>query len=109
MECGRTAENIIHTIMDPSNNRFHALLLDAVGQAVIAADPQGKIIYWNRAAQELFGRSAQEAIGCLLMEITSSEDPMEQAEEIMIELMTGRSWTAEVVVRCKDGTTFPAL
>jgi len=109
MECGRTAESIIYFIMDPRNNRFHARLLDAVGQAVIAADPQGKVIYWNRAAQELYGWSAEEAIGRPIMEVTPSEDLMEQAEEIMNELMAGRSWTGELVVRRKDGTTFPAL
>jgi diguanylate cyclase (GGDEF)-like protein len=43
------------------------------------------------------------------MEVTSSEDLMEQAQEIMTELMAGRSWTGEFVVRRKDGTTFPAL
>jgi PAS domain S-box-containing protein len=95
--------------MDPKNNRFHARLLDAVGQAVIAADPQGEIIYWNRAAQELYGWSAEETIGRPIMEATPSEDLMEQAEEIMTELMAGRSWTGEFVVRRKDGTTFPAL
>jgi diguanylate cyclase (GGDEF)-like protein/PAS domain S-box-containing protein len=80
-----------------------------VGQAVIAADPQGKVIYCNRAAQELYGWSAEEVIGRPIMEVTSSEDLMEQAQEIMTELIAGRSWTGEFVVRRKDGTTFPAL
>src|SRR5215211_5218950 len=109
MECRRTAKSIIYIIMDPRNNRFRALLLDAVGQAVIATDPQGKVIYWNRAAHELYGWSAEEAMGRPIMEITPSEALMEQAEEIMTELMAGRSWTGEFVVRRKDGTTFPAL
>jgi diguanylate cyclase (GGDEF)-like protein/PAS domain S-box-containing protein len=109
MECRRTAESIIRIIMDPRNNRFHARLLDSVGQAVIAADPQGKVIYCNRAAQELYGWSAEEVIGRPIMEVTSSEDLMEQAQEIMTELIAGRSWTGEFVVRRKDGTTFPAL
>ena len=41
--------------MDPTKTGFHARLLDAVGQAVIATDPQGKVVYWNRAAQRLYG------------------------------------------------------
>jgi diguanylate cyclase (GGDEF)-like protein/PAS domain S-box-containing protein len=109
MECRRTAESIIRIIMDPKNNGFHARLLDSVGQAVIAADPQGKVIYCNRATQELYGWSAEEVIGRPIMEVTSSEDLMEQAQEIMTELIAGRSWTGEFVVRRKDGTTFPAL
>ena len=35
--------------------RFQARLLDAVGQSVIATDIEGKVIYWNGAAQELYG------------------------------------------------------
>jgi diguanylate cyclase (GGDEF)-like protein/PAS domain S-box-containing protein len=103
-------ESIIHTIMDPTKkNRFHARLLDAVGQAVIATDLQGKVIYWNRAAEDLYGWSHEEAMGRPIVEITPSEDLAEQAEQIMSELSHGRSWTGEFTVRRKDGTTFPAL
>jgi PAS domain-containing protein len=35
--------------------RFQARLLDAVGEAVIATDLEGKVVYWNRAAEELHG------------------------------------------------------
>ncbi len=96
--------------MDPcNNNSIHARLLDAVGQAVIATDPLGKVIYWNTAAQELYGWPAEEAMGRPIVEVTPSEDLAAQAEEIMGELMAGRSWTGEFTVRRKDGTTFPAL
>jgi diguanylate cyclase (GGDEF)-like protein/PAS domain S-box-containing protein len=96
--------------MSSSNeNHFHAYLLNAVGQAIIATDPLGKIIYWNRAAQEMYGWSAEEAVGRSIVEVTPSEDLAEQAEEIMGELIAGRSWTGEFVVQRKDGTTFPAL
>ena len=91
------------------NDGFHASLLDAVGQAVIATDPQGKVIYWNRAAQELYGWSASEVMGRSIVEVTPSEDLAEQAHEIMGKLMAGRSWTGEFTVRRKDGSTFPAL
>ena len=35
--------------------RFQARLLDAVGQSVVATDLEGKVTYWNGAAQELYG------------------------------------------------------
>src|SRR5687768_2033378 len=95
--------------MAPTNNRFHALLLDAVGQAVIATDPQGKVIYWNKAAESLYGWSTKEVTGRPIVEITPSEELAERAEEIMTELRRGRNWTGEFVVRRKDGTTFPAM
>jgi diguanylate cyclase (GGDEF)-like protein/PAS domain S-box-containing protein len=90
-------------------NRFHRLLLDAIGQAVIATDPLGKVIYWNRVAEDLYGWSAKEVMGRPIVEVTPSEDLAEQAQEIMAELSHGRSWTGEFVVQRKDGTTFPAL
>ena len=89
--------------------RFRASVLEAVGQSVIATDLEGKVLYWNRAARELYGWSAEEALGRPIMEVAPSEDLMEQAQEIMSELMAGRSWTEEFVGRRKDGTTFPAL
>jgi PAS domain-containing protein len=45
--------------------RFQATLLDAVGavgQAVIAVDLEGRITYWNRAAEALYGWSEREAL-----------------------------------------------
>jgi PAS domain S-box-containing protein len=96
--------------MDPTNkNRFHRLLLDAVGQAVIATDPLGKVIYLNRVAEDLYGWSAKEVIGRPIVEVTPSEELTEQAEEIMGELSHGRSWSGEFMVRRKDGSTFPAM
>src|ERR671912_860457 len=89
--------------------RFQARLLDAVGQAIIATDPQGRIIYWNRAAEELYGWSKEEVMGRPIVEVTPSEEKLEHAEEIMSELRAGRSWSGEFVVQCKDGSTFPAM
>jgi PAS domain S-box-containing protein len=88
---------------------FQARLVDAVGQAVIATDPQGKVIYWNRAAEELCGWSEEETIGRSIMEVTLSEEMLERAEEIMMELRAGKSWSGEFEVRRKDGTIFPAM
>src|SRR5919112_2852996 len=89
--------------------RFQARLLDAVGQAIIATDPQGSIIYWNRAAEERYGWSKEEVMGHPIVEVTPSEELVERAEEIMAELRAGRSWSGEFVVRRKDGSTFPAM
>ena len=89
--------------------RFQARLLDAVGQAIIATNPQGTIIYWNRAAEKLYGWHKEEVIGRPIVEVTPSEEMLERAEEIMSELRAGRSWSGEFVVQRKDGSTFPAM
>ena len=43
--------------------RFQSELLAAVGQAIVAVDLERTVIYWNRAAEEMYGWSAAEAIG----------------------------------------------
>ena len=89
--------------------RFQRRLLDAVGQAIIATDLQGRIIYWNRAAEELYGWSTEEVMGRPIVEVTPSEELLERAEEIMSELRAGRSWSGKFVVQRKGGSTFPAM
>lgn len=39
------------------------LVVQAAGDAIIAADPEGKIILWNPAAERIFGFAGQEALG----------------------------------------------
>lgn len=38
-------------------------LVDSIGDAVVISDAQGIIIYWNPAAERIFGFSKTEAIG----------------------------------------------
>jgi PAS domain S-box-containing protein len=88
--------------------RLQSALLNAVEQAVIATDPGGKIIFWNRQAERLYGWPADEAVGRNVVEVTPAETAGEQASEIMSRLLEGRAWSGEFPVRRRDGTTFPA-
>jgi diguanylate cyclase (GGDEF)-like protein/PAS domain S-box-containing protein len=89
--------------------RLQADLLAAVGQAVIATDRQGMIVYWNRAAEELYGWSAEEAMGRSGIEATAPKDLWGRADEIMSELRAMKSWSGEYELRRKDGTLFHAM
>ncbi len=90
--------------------RFQARLLDAVGQAVVAVDLSGRIVYWNRFAEGLYGWSAEEAVGRPIGEvIIVPEDQAGRAEEIWSELVAGRGWSGEFVVGRRDGSVFPAM
>jgi PAS domain S-box-containing protein len=40
-----------------------ARLVQAAGDAIIAADPEGRIVSWNPAAERIFGFTAHEALG----------------------------------------------
>jgi PAS domain S-box-containing protein len=89
--------------------RFQARQLDTVEQAVIATDLEGRINYWNRYAERLYGWPADEAVGRNVLEIVPAETSSEQASEIMSRLRAGEAWSGEFVVRRRDGSSFPAM
>jgi diguanylate cyclase (GGDEF)-like protein/PAS domain S-box-containing protein len=89
--------------------RFQAKLLDAVGQSVIATDLEGKVLYWNRGAQELYGWSPGEALERNLRVLTVPEELLDQAEAIRSELWAGRTWSGEMLLRRKDGSHVSVL
>jgi PAS domain S-box-containing protein len=53
--------------------------LAAIGRAVITTDPPGVVLSWNRAAQDLHGWTAAEAIGRDIAELTVPEVGQEVA------------------------------
>lgn len=87
--------------------RFQSLLLDSVGEAVIATDVSGLVIYWNGAAERLYGWTAQEAMGRSIVELTPAPQSVEEARLIFAELAAGRSWSGEFVARHRNGRAFP--
>jgi len=88
---------------------FQASLLDAVGEAVIASDPTGTVIYWNEAAEGLYGWSEEEVLDRNVLDVTPALGSEERATEIMERLKTGERWTGDFRVQRQDGTTFHAL
>ena len=89
--------------------RFQSRLLDAVEQAVIATDLEGNIIYWNHYAEVLYGWSAVEVMGRLVVDVVPAPSTKEQAAKLMSRLQVGESWSGEFLVQRRDGTTFPAM
>ena len=89
--------------------KLQANLLNNVGQAVIATDLQDNVIYWNNAAEKIYGWSSAEAIGQNIVSLTAEQSTQEQAAEIMKNLSEGNSWTGEFLVKRKDGSIFPAM
>lgn len=86
--------------------RFQAQLLGAVGEAVVALDVDGGVVYWNRAAEEMYGWTSEEAMGRRLREMVVPEDLRGRAEEIMAGVRAGSTWRGEFKVKRKDGTRF---
>jgi len=91
----------------------YQLLVDTSPYAIISVDGAGRILWWNRAAESMFGYSAAEAIGLSLFGMVVARA---QAEALKKELGgrvvdDGRApapVVPEIEVRRKDGSQFPA-
>jgi two-component system cell cycle sensor histidine kinase/response regulator CckA len=81
--------------------RFQAALLASVGQAVIAIDPQGLVLYWNKAAEDMYGWNEAEALGRPLAVLVPSESP-EALRELSKASMEGMSWTGDFLMQRRD-------
>jgi diguanylate cyclase (GGDEF)-like protein/PAS domain S-box-containing protein len=92
----------------PVTQRLHADLLAAVGHAVVAVDSDRTIIYWNRAAEEMFGWSATEVLGRAVADIMGRDETVEQAAAITAALARGEGWSGEYQIARSDGTRLSA-
>jgi PAS domain S-box-containing protein len=80
-----------------------ASLIELAYDAIIVRDPASNIISWNRGAEQLYGWTAQEAIGKITHELLQTRFP-ETREALDNFLATGEQWEGELVHTCKDGT-----
>ncbi|MGA3174255.1 MAG: ATP-binding protein [Syntrophorhabdales bacterium] len=79
-----------------------AELLDAVHEVIIARDPDDRIIFWNRRAEEIYGWSRQEALGKSAHQLLKTVWP-KPIEAIMSDLIINGRWEGEQTDSRKDG------
>ena len=82
-------------------------LVNAVGDAVIAADASGAIIFWNPAATRLFGYAQDEAMGQSLDLITPQRHQKRHWDGYYKTMQTGKTKYGHDVLKVpavhKDG------
>ncbi|HET6876765.1 MAG TPA: PAS domain-containing protein [Jatrophihabitans sp.] len=84
-------------------------LLQAMGQAVIATDLDGTIVFWNPAASRLYGWPAAAVVGRNITDVIVPRMSHELADDIMASLRDGTPWSGGFAVQRSDGSVFPAL
>ncbi|WP_380169549.1 diguanylate cyclase domain-containing protein [Jannaschia sp. R86511] len=89
--------------------RFQAALLGGISQAVVVTDPQARVVFWNAAAERLYGWSAEEAVGRPVLEVTPRADVDAQVSDIDRAVRSGQAWGGDEVMRRRDGSEFQAL
>ncbi|WP_210588653.1 SpoIIE family protein phosphatase [Streptomyces sp. GESEQ-35] len=81
-------------------------LLDVLGVASVLLDAQGRVVLWSPEAEELFGFSAQEALGQYAARLMVHEQHAELVVKLFADVMdTGEGWAGAFPVRRKDGGT----
>src|SRR5688572_1828110 len=86
--------------------RYQAYLLSNVNDAIIATDENYLITFWNRAAESLYGWSAEEVLGKFGPDITKTDFPTADRNEILRHIYESGLWRGEVTQVKKDGTRF---
>ena len=83
---------------------YQALMLENVYDAIIATDAQLNITGWNRAAERIYGWTADQALGRNAQEVVGSETPASKRDEVLRLLVESGPQSAETVHHKKDGT-----
>ncbi len=85
--------------------RFLRQILAHVSDAVVATDTQGRVTFANAAAQELYGITAENAVGRGLLELLDMFDAGGQADVAEITAVVAREghWRGELIQRALDG------
>ena len=76
---------------------------DRGDHAVIATDPGGTIVYWSSTAESVYGWPASETLGRNIVDITPTNNTVDEAMHIMEQLRRGESWSGDFILRHRDG------
>ncbi len=84
--------------------REQAALLDKANDAIAAMDLENRIIYWNKGAERLYGRTAKEVIGKNPIEfLFKDKEELPQLIEAKRIVLEKGEWTGELRQMIKDG------
>ncbi|KAI4996747.1 hypothetical protein ZWY2020_052089 [Hordeum vulgare] len=84
-------------------------ILQSLGQAVHVISLEGKVLYWNRFAEHLYGYCASEAIGQDLLELICDPCDFSPAHEIIRNIFMGKCWRGKFPVKHKSGERFSVV
>jgi two-component system, chemotaxis family, CheB/CheR fusion protein len=75
---------------------------------VMVRDLDDRIVFWDRGAEQLYGFTAEEAVGRVSHDLLRTTFPR-PLEELLAELMRAGEWQGELTHRRKDGTEIAVL
>ncbi|HPI76028.1 MAG TPA: PAS domain S-box protein, partial [bacterium] len=94
------------TALKRNEERLNAIISNTPNVAVEGYDVEGRVIYWNKAAEAVFGWSAEEMIGRTLDGATLDSETTEEFHQLLKEMNENNQPTgpSEWTCRRKDGS-----
>jgi PAS domain S-box-containing protein len=83
--------------------REQAALLDLAHDAILLRGLDGRILFWNRGAVDLYGWSAEEILGKVAHTLLRTEFPI-SLEDLQTSIQETREWEGELKHVCRDGS-----
>jgi PAS domain S-box-containing protein len=97
----------MHQYQDDVHFRHLARVVESSDDAIVSKDLTGTITSWNRAAEVLFGWTAEEAIGRSIRMIIPADRQSEE-DMVLARINAGKSLNHfETIRQRKDGTLIP--
>jgi len=100
---------LLGTVRDLTEHRrvadmlhFQASLLEQVQDAIVATDWDGRVVYWNRAAEALYGWLASDALGRDFDSLVQPE-ARDSLARLRQHLLRDGTWRGELRHRTADG------
>src|SRR6202007_2785509 len=83
---------------------FRTVLRDESPDAVIATSPEGKVLYWSKGAEAIFGYTSAEALGRAVEEMIVPRDRVDEERRLLRQSLDKGAATYESVRLRKDGS-----
>ncbi len=106
---GKLREEVDERRLAQAAVEFQAGLLDAVAEAVVAIDQEGRVRFWNRFAEGLFGSSAAQAVGRPFVDLIGFAQPGDRRVDVIERCRAVEHWTEELEARRGDGSSVAVL
>jgi PAS domain S-box-containing protein len=101
---GITASGETDGALKSERTRLQGEILRHMAEAVVVSGPETQILFWNEAAERIYGWSAAEAVGASARDLLHPELTDERLEEIGRQLRDTGHWHGDVRHHRRDGS-----
>jgi PAS domain S-box-containing protein len=100
----RLSQQLERVRVSEERSRLFASIVEQTRDAIVVRDTDGKIIAWNRAATELFGYIAEEALGQPIGTLHQSNLSPDECREVLERVRSGKRYDQELHRVSRNGT-----